>query len=426
MAIQNNNNLGNDKSLFSSSPKGGSTPTNIPARVVDIILDENHPDFLEAGGYPSIGAIKFEGANNLGITNGGYAYPYNPHIKSFPLINETVLIVNLPSRFQNDDPLEVTPFYVNPAGLWNHPNHNAFVNLFNGIKSSKISSDLISEVESGNPININLEENIDNLKTELNSPNNPSQQTFIENSSIQPLLPFPGDVIIEGRQGQSIRLGSTSKSNSIHTNKWSESSSTKNGDPIIVVRNGQPLISNSKGWVPTTEDINKDQSSLYLTSTQKLPIGLSSSNFKSFQTLPFLPSNYVNSQIVLNSNKVTINSKDDDILLTSKNNIGLLSNQNINLESKNTTLHTDNLLKLGSKESSESMLLGDKTYNLIKVLIEQMINLSEAVNVLEENFKGESNPDSPTQLIASNIISGLEKVKLDILPNIKSIKIKVE
>ena len=72
------------------------------------------------------------------------------------------------------------------------------------------------------------------------------------------------------------------------------------------------------------------------------------------------------------------------------------------------------------------MLLGDKTYNLIKVLIEQMINLSEAVNVLEENFKGESNPDSPTQLIASNIISGLEKVKLDILPNIKSIKIKVE
>lgn len=426
MAIQSNSNLGNNQFSRSTPSQGGTQPTNTPARVTDIILDENHPDFLKAGGYPSIGAIKFEGANNLGVVNAGYAYPYNPHIKVFPLINETVLIVNLPSRFQNDDPLSTTPFYINPAGLWNHPNHNAFINLFNGIKSSKISSDLINEVESGNPITVGLEEDVDSLKTNLNSPTNPSQQTFTENSLIKPLLPFPGDVIIEGRQGQSIRLGSTSKSNSIHTNKWSDSSSTKNGDPIIVIKNGQPLLSDLKGWVPTTEDVNNDLSSFYLTSTQKIPIGLSNNNFKSFQITPFVPSNYANSQIVLNSDKVTINSKNDDILLTSKNNIGLLSNQNINLESLNMTLHTDNLLKLGSKESSESMLLGDKTYNLIEVLIDQMINLSEVISTLEENLKGESNPDSPTQLVSSNIILGLQKVKLDILPNIKSIKIKVE
>ena len=425
MAIQNNNNLGTNTRQNLNSPKGGSTPTNIPARVIDIILDENHPDFKKAGGYPSIGAIKFEGASNLGVIKSGYAYPYNPHIKSFPLVNETVLIVNLPSRFQNDDPSSTTPFYINPAGLWNHPNHNAFINLFNGLKSSKLNNELISEVENGNPIQTQPP-NIDTLKTNLNSPTNPSQQTFHENSKIKPLFPFPGDVIIEGRQGQSIRLGSTSKSDSIHNNNWSEFSSTKNGDPIVIIRNGQPLLNDQKGWLPITENANNDLSSFYLTSTQSIPIGLSNENFKSFSLTPFLPSNYSNSQIILNSSKITINSKKDDILLTSENNIGLLANKNLNLESLNMVLHTDNILKIGSKDSIESMLLGDKTYNLLKILIEQIINLSEVTSILEEYIKGENNPNSPSQLISTSIIKGLEKVKLDILPNIKSSKIKVE
>ena len=89
-------------------------------------------------------------------------------------------------------------------------------------------------------------------------------------------------------------------------------------------------------------------------------------------------------------------------------------------------LHTDNILKIGSKDSIESMLLGDKTYNLLKILIEQIINLSEVTSILEEYIKGENNPNSPSQLISTSIIKGLEKVKLDILPNIKSSKIKVE
>lgn len=426
MAIQNNSNLGTRKLDIKTPSPSGNYITNVPARVTDIILDENHPQFKEAGGYPAIGAILFEGAINTAVKNSGFAYPYNPHIKSYPLINETVLIINLPGRLQNDNPKGTTPFYIHSAGLWNHPNHNAFINLFKGLKSSKVNLDNIQNVENGNPIDASKNENPDLLSTPLNSPTNPSQNTFVENSKIRPLFPFHGDVIIEGRFGNSIRLGSTAKSDSIHENNWSLDTSTKNGDPIILLRNGQPLLSNPRGWVPITENINGDLSSIYLTSTQKIPIGLSSNSFKSYNQTPFLPSNYYNSQIILNSSKITLNSKEDDILISSQKGIGLLSNNNINLESKNITFHTDNILKLGSKNSSESVLLGDKTYDILEVLIDQLTNLAEVTSTMESFLKGENNPDSPTQLVCGNIITGLQEIKNSVLPNIKSNKVKVE
>ena len=47
---------------------------------------------------------------------------------------------------------------------------------------------------------------------DLNSPISPTQATFVEKSNIHPLLPFAGDIIHQGRWGNSIRFGSTAKS----------------------------------------------------------------------------------------------------------------------------------------------------------------------------------------------------------------------
>jgi hypothetical protein len=40
-----------------------------------------------------------------------------------------------------------------------------------------------------------------------------------------------------------------------------------NGDPITILRNGQGNQT-KEGWIPIVEDINNDNSSIYLTSTQ--------------------------------------------------------------------------------------------------------------------------------------------------------------
>ena len=76
-------------------------------------------------------------------------------------------------------------------------------------------------------------------------------------------------MILEGRFGNSIRFGSTNKSNEIsNPNSWSDLGNT--GDPITIIRNGQPDNLDDKGWLPTIENINGDASSIYLTSNQKI------------------------------------------------------------------------------------------------------------------------------------------------------------
>ena len=73
-----------------------------------------------------------------------------------------------------------------------------------------------------------------------------------------------GDNILEGRLGNSIRLGSTSKP----LNPWSQNG--ENSDPIIIIRNGQYNNINDETFNPNIEDINNDDSSIYLTSNQNI------------------------------------------------------------------------------------------------------------------------------------------------------------
>ena len=104
---------------------------------------------------------------------------------------------------------------------------------------------------------------------------------FQEALNIKPLLPYEGDYIIEGRFGNSIRLGSTNIGEDIpdeNNNNWSSTGNT--GDPITIIRNGQSNELDDKGWVPTIEDINDDLTSLYLTSNQQLSnFRVASTNF---------------------------------------------------------------------------------------------------------------------------------------------------
>ena len=139
--------------------------------------------------------------------------------------------------------------------------------------------------------------------TEINLGN-----TFIERSNIHPLLPFEGDTIYEGRWGNSIRIGSTIKLKppvNSSLNNWSSVGTS--GDPIMILRNGQG-IQTDQGWIPTTEDINNDESSIYLASTQKIPLKASSTNYTSYTNyIPQKPDQYAGKQIMVNSGRLVFN-----------------------------------------------------------------------------------------------------------------------
>ena len=187
---------------------------------------------------------------------------------------------------------------------------------------------------------------------------------------------------MEGRWGNSIRFGSTVKE---RPNNWSTIES--NGDPITILRNGQG-DNRPEGWLPTVEDINKDDSSIYLTSTQKIPINISSNNdYCSYKTdAPILPNEYSGKQILLNSGRLIFNTTEDHILLASKKSINLNAINSVNIETTGPIVLETNPISgnggvyLGSQANTQPVLLGDSTVDLLNTLISQVKLLANSLS----------------------------------------------
>jgi hypothetical protein len=131
---------------------------------------------------------------------------------------------------------------------------------------------------------------VDNTSVSEGISNNPETQveepipgkTFKEEAYIRNLYPVEGDVILEGRWGNSLRFSSTA----IHTSESKDTESPwsgegKDGSPITILRNGQSTTDQSgfNNWFPIYEDIQGDAASIYLTDGQAIPILLGSDNF---------------------------------------------------------------------------------------------------------------------------------------------------
>ena len=83
----------------------------------------------------------------------------------------------------------------------------------------------------------------------------------VELSDVNPLFPFPGDILLQGRQGQSVRIGG----NKSPQNPLVDAAN--NGKPYILISNGQ--LKTDNGIDHIIEDINKDPNSLYFLSDHK-------------------------------------------------------------------------------------------------------------------------------------------------------------
>ena len=101
-------------------------------RVIDIILDENHPLFESNGGWSSLGTIFFEKIDVSNLTKSPVtktkAIPLLPNFKQYPLVNELVLIFELPNKEIGLNSSLSSFYYINPISIWNHPNLNAYPN----------------------------------------------------------------------------------------------------------------------------------------------------------------------------------------------------------------------------------------------------------------------------------------------------------
>jgi len=168
-------------------------------RVLNVILDENSDGFEANGEWNGIGTIEFELVNfqtprELQRT---VAAPLLSNQKHYPLVNELVVILKLPDTGIGSRTGSEKYYYLNTLSLWNHPHHNAYPNPIQGQGLPDAQNKDYQQVSGGSVRRVS-----DN-STEIDL-NGESGGTFVEQTNIHPLLPFAGDVIVEGRFGNSI------------------------------------------------------------------------------------------------------------------------------------------------------------------------------------------------------------------------------
>lgn len=403
-----NNNLNNNQNTLSTNL--GTTKENLEnlilvGRVIDLILDDKHPSFKELGEWTALGTIEFINTNiQSNISTPGssklYAKPLFSNVKNYPIFNEIVYIISLPNQGVMEDGASKQYYYFNSINVWNNPHHNA-VPFFISENKDNSQNKTYQSTALGN---------VNKTKSTTTSIN--LGPGFKEYSNIHPLLPYLGDYITEGRWGNSIRIGSTVKNS---TNNWSNNG--ENGNPITIIRNGQPKNSSDEGWLPITEDINKDLSSIYLTSNQIIPLNISSNLYKSYNIVPTKIDKYNGPQIIFSSERLVFNSSKDHILFASPKSIGFSSNDSINIDSKNLLVIDSKTIKLGNKDTINPMLKGKETVDTLNIICNQIINLSTALSTLAEILP--TAPQVGVNIAASEAMTQINIIK-GTLNNLKS------
>jgi len=335
--------------IIASTNRTAPFPTIKPqiGKVFGIITTENTPTkelFERNGGWGAIGTIFYlpyetsKNIDNINLSKCKVAKPLHSHNQNYPLIGELVTLMDLPSPISQINNSSTQKYYSDTINLWNNNQQNSPSTEYLG-------------------------------------------KTFIEKADIRNLVSFEGDRIYQGRKGNGIRFGSTVKSYS-SVNEWSTLG--EDGDPITILVNGY-VTTDTGSLIPNVEEVNKEMSSIYLTSTQKIPLLPGVNIINPIQT-SLKSTNYFDSQLIANSDRITLNSKKDEILLFAKTNIELNTDNIINLNAgRYIHLHIDHKnpdskILLGTQTDGtvpiEPVLLGGQTQIVFEQILTSLTNLA--------------------------------------------------
>jgi len=248
------------------SPSQPNFKESFVARVEFVLYDDSDKErFDRYGGYEAIGTIECRVVLNNMLQAGPpvIARPLKSNDRFFPVVNEMVRIVPA-SSYQNQDPksnYKISYYYDDIVSTWDSPEHNAVPDhTFNNSQFAKRESYQ------------NSQQGVINNSGDKNA--SATGIRFKETGQVRKLIHSPGDRTIEGRTGNSIRMGS---SNSTMKTPWDGA----DNNPLLIIRNGQKVTTDD-AWLPVFEDIDKDGSSLYMLSGQSINFIPGNNNFDSY------------------------------------------------------------------------------------------------------------------------------------------------
>lgn len=278
---------------------------NVHAEVVDTSMA--YKETVDSTGivYPK-GTIKVRldnGGNNSGQPTEIYATPLNANDFEIPITGEHVLLTTANTSDTNIDRIRTGYFYSKSINAVNNLN----VNVLTGFYNTKA-------VKSGDQT---LQNGIRNTDQSTSIFQSPKLYTF-GTSNLSFLQPFEGDRIMQSRFGSAIRFSSTVKGDtSIYNSRPSWDGNAANS-PLIVISNGiSSLAKNSTQYA--IENINDDNSSIYITSEQQVDLKPSQTINETISTI----SSYSNSQVIINADRLVFNAKSNSIVLAASQTIAM-------------------------------------------------------------------------------------------------------
>jgi len=380
--------IGGFSNVLSAGGKNNFFSTTLTqiGRVYGVVTTENTPTkdmFEKVGGFDAIGTIfylDYEQSKNItGEIDNAFldtckiAKPFYPQYQYYPVLNELVILQTLTSPTTQISPSSVETYY-QVLNLWNNTQQNS------------------------QPAN-----NDDFLGT-----------TFFENPNTRPLIAYQGDNILVGRQGSSLRFSTTTRIK-INPNEWSKVGNEI--DPITILTNGLAYNPDKNYYI---EQINKDASSIYLTSTQKIPLQTDKTGVLNPLTNPIDVSNYFSSQVILNGDRIVLNSKMNEVMLFAKTNIELNTKNIINLNANERVHLNTGFVFLGTINNqlpNQPVLLGYETSRVFEHLQETLTRLAFYLSSIVGSAEGA--PMLGLNSAGEDLLGDMKKM-CDLLENITS------
>jgi len=242
--------------------------------------------------YPR-GVIRFTMLqSSVGMNRNDYAVPLFPTETNIPKIGENILVLKLPSALSNEFFKSNVFYYLNNTlAIRERLKDNVFVGMHARTSGTQ------PLLEFG-------------VSTEV-------PEDIIEEEDTPKLQPYEGDRIYQSRYGSNIRLGSNNYKDSEkkYQQKKPPWEGAKQFSPILTITNGL-----DKGDTYIIEKPDKDKSLIYLTTDQKIKITSSQTKI-GIGSIPI--KNYNKSQVIIASDRIFFNSREDRIILSSKKDVNI-------------------------------------------------------------------------------------------------------
>lgn len=318
---------GNINQLGANQTNTGPTETIKPyydAIIEDIIINEQPGELLkyEADGSNIGQAIIRLLPEDWGLPKSSLkkAFPLELNIQDFPLVGEQVIVFKAFG----------TLFYSRKLSTRRSikENTSALIPLIFGEKSDKVTSNRDSRQLSTSGVS----------SKSITASDRATIVTNIFNPNVRPLRANIGDITFSGRYGNFIRMGSSlfagqptsvPQANILLTaGAWERPRQLSTGDTIT-------------NYSLSYENINKDKSSIWMVADQKVNFVAATALSRLEQKAHLLSSvlktvDYTGAQIFVNSDRVILNSKVNEISLFANTEINLSAINSITVDTEQT------------------------------------------------------------------------------------------